>query len=80
MLLNEEETILKPLQERRSKMENRKINDMCELYNKLQEKWWELKHDNTASIEGVKGYEHVDVAANYYKMQALEEVMEMIEA
>lgn len=56
-----------------------KINDMTELYNKLQEKWWELKHDNNAHTDGVKGYEHIDTVANYYKMQAIEEVLEMIE-
>lgn len=57
-----------------------KINDMTKLYHELQEMWWQLKHDNIAHIEGVKGYEHVDTAANYYKMQALEEVMDLIEA
>ena len=59
--------------------EMKKISDMTELYNKLQEMWWKLKHDNNAHTDGVKGYERVDVTANYYAMQTLEKVMEMIE-
>ena len=57
-----------------------KIDDMTKLYNELQEMWWKLKHENNAHIDGVKGYEHVDIVANYYKMQTLEEVMDLIEA
>lgn len=52
---------------------------LTRLYNELQEKWTALKYENNAHTSEVRGYEHVDVQANYYKMQMLEEVMETID-
>jgi len=59
-------------------MNSNKKEDLIKLYNELQELWWQKKHDNNASIDGVKGYEHVDVAANYLKMQVIEEIMKKV--
>ena len=53
--------------------------NMVKLYNNLQERYNMLKHDSNAHIANVKGYELVDMADNYYKMRALEEVMTIIE-
>ena len=53
---------------------------MDQLYNKLQERYWQLKHDNIAHMDGIKGYEHVDVTENYYRMQEIENICNMIEA
>lgn len=52
---------------------------LSKLYNEVQEKWNSLKYENNAHTSEVHGYEHVNVTENYYKMQALEEVLEMIE-
>lgn len=50
-----------------------KVND------ELNKKYNMLKHDNNAHDLGVKGYEHVDVVANYYRMETLDEVIRLID-
>ena len=56
-----------------------KINEEVKKYNELQEKWWALKHANIMHMYGAKGYEHVDMAENYERMQEIEQELDEIE-
>lgn len=56
-----------------------KISESSKRYNELQEKWWQLKHANIMCMAHARGYEDVDIAGNYEKMQNIEKELEELE-